>query len=111
MRSRWIDRTLARLVTAKAFHSRAAGDSWRRHRRAVHDRWFTFDTETTALFGGRLFVKGGAEGVHCAALLNWPGRRHQSDDGSGRAADVAMAAVIGRFFSRPMRRTNVCQGW
>lgn len=58
----------------------------------------TFDTEATALFAGRLFVKGGAEGVHCLALPeSGLGIAIKCDDGAGRGADVAAAAVVEAF--------------
>ncbi len=57
-----------------------------------------FDTEVQASFGRRLFVKGGAEGVYCAAFPELGlGVALKCDDGAGRAAEVAMAAVIAAF--------------
>jgi L-asparaginase II len=50
------------------------------------------------LFGERVFVKTGAEGVYCAAL---PGEglgiALKCDDGAGRAAQAIMAVLIVRF--------------
>ncbi|MBL8590554.1 MAG: asparaginase [Methylobacteriaceae bacterium] len=57
-----------------------------------------FDTEVMCAFGARAFVKTGAEGVHCAAFPELGlGVAIKCQDGAGRAADVAMAAVIARF--------------
>jgi L-asparaginase II len=49
-------------------------------------------------FGQRAFIKTGAEGVYCGALpeLGY-GIALKCDDGAGRAAEVAMAALIERF--------------
>ncbi len=57
-----------------------------------------FCTEIMKLFGTRVFVKTGAEGVFCGAL---PGQglgiAIKCDDGAGRAAETVMAAIIARF--------------
>ncbi len=57
-----------------------------------------FDTRLMSLLGARAFTKTGAEGVYCAALpeLGY-GIALKCDDGAGRAAEVALAALIGRF--------------
>ena len=48
-----------------------------------------------ALFGGRLLVKTGAEGVFCAALPETGlGIALKCDDGATRASETMMAAVI-----------------
>src|SRR5215467_14497601 len=67
--------------------------------------WFVagtgrFCTEVMQLFGQRVFVKTGAEGVYCAALPE-PGLgiAVKCDDGASRAAQAIMAAVIVRFLS------------
>ena len=45
--------------------------------------------------GGRIFVKTGAEGVFCAAVPELGlGIALKCDDGAGRAADAAIAAVL-----------------
>ncbi len=50
------------------------------------------------LFGERVFVKTGAEGVYCGALPQQGlGIAIKCDDGAGRAAQAIMAAVIARF--------------
>jgi L-asparaginase II len=50
------------------------------------------------LFGARVFVKTGAEGVYCGALPQQGlGIAIKCDDGAGRAAQAIMAALIARF--------------
>ena len=57
-----------------------------------------FDTVLMDAMRERAFVKVGAEGVYCAALpeLGY-GVALKIDDGAGRAAEVAMAALIERL--------------
>jgi L-asparaginase II len=54
-----------------------------------------FDTEVMQVLGARAFLKVGAEGVYCASF---PGQGFgvalKCDDGTTRAAEVMMAAVI-----------------
>jgi L-asparaginase II len=65
--------------------------------------WFVagtgrFCTEIMQLFGERVFVKTGAEGVYCAALpREGLGIAVKCDDGASRAAQAMIAAVIARF--------------
>ena len=65
--------------------------------------WFVagtgrFCTEIMQLFGQRIFVKTGAEGVYCAALPQQGlGIAIKCDDGASRAAQAIIAAVIARF--------------
>jgi len=57
-----------------------------------------FCTEIMGRLGERVFVKTGAEGVFCAAIPSRGlGVALKIDDGAGRAAEVAMAALIGRL--------------
>jgi L-asparaginase II len=57
-----------------------------------------FCTEIMAIFGARVFVKTGAEGVYCGALPELGlGIAIKCDDGAGRAAQAIMAALIARF--------------
>jgi L-asparaginase II len=57
-----------------------------------------FCTEIMKLFGARVLVKTGAEGVYCAALPEQGiGIALKCDDGATRAAEVATAAMIARF--------------
>lgn len=57
-----------------------------------------FCTEVMMLFGARVLVKTGAEGVFCGALPEQGlGIAVKCDDGGTRAAEVTMAALIARF--------------
>ena len=57
-----------------------------------------FDTDLMGKMGAAVFAKGGAEGVWCAALPALGlGVALKCDDGAGRAAEVAMAAVLTRL--------------
>ena len=57
-----------------------------------------FDTDLMRLFGARVFIKGGAEGVCCAALPEAGlGFAVKADDGAGRAAHVMIAKLIARL--------------
>lgn len=57
-----------------------------------------FCTEIMKLFGARLFVKTGAEGMFCGALPE-PGLgiAVKCDDGAGRASEAVTASLIARF--------------
>jgi L-asparaginase II len=57
-----------------------------------------FCTEIMQMFGARVFVKTGAEGVYCGALPG-PGLgiAIKCDDGAGRAAQLIMVAMMARF--------------
>jgi L-asparaginase II len=58
-----------------------------------------FDTDVMTLLEGAALVKGGAEGVHCAAIPSRGfGIAVKCDDGSARASDAMMAAVLARLF-------------
>ena len=65
--------------------------------------WFVagtgrFCTDVMQLFGERVFVKTGAEGVYCAALPQQElGIAIKCDDGASRATQAIMAAMIARF--------------
>jgi L-asparaginase II len=64
-----------------------------------------FCTEITTLFGARVFVKSGAEGMCCAALPEQGlGIAVKCDDGAGRAAEVMMAATIARYLKSDAER-------
>lgn len=57
-----------------------------------------FDTEAMTIACGRAVVKGGAEGVHVAALpATGLGIAIKIEDGAGRAASAVMAALLIRF--------------
>ena len=57
-----------------------------------------FDTLSMEALGPRAFVKTGAEGVYCASFPELGlGAAIKCQDGAGRAAETAMAAVLARF--------------
>lgn len=57
-----------------------------------------FDTDVMLALGARAFVKTGAEGVYCAAFPELGfGVALKVADGTGRAAQAVMAALIARF--------------
>lgn len=57
-----------------------------------------FDTRLMEALGSRVFVKTGAEGVHCAVLPEVGlGIAIKCDDGAKRAAEVTMATLIRRL--------------
>ncbi|HEX3349514.1 MAG TPA: asparaginase [Acetobacteraceae bacterium] len=57
-----------------------------------------FDNRLMTALGTRVFSKGGAEGVHCAAIPELGlGIAIKARDGAGRAAEVAMAALVARL--------------
>ncbi len=57
-----------------------------------------FDTRVIALSGGAVIVKGGAEGVHAAALpASGFGIALKIDDGGKRAREAAIAALLRRY--------------
>ena len=59
-----------------------------------------FDTEVMTILGARAFTKTGAEGVFCGALPEAGlGIAIKCDDGVGRAAESATAAVIARILT------------
>jgi L-asparaginase II len=69
----------------------------------VRQPWYVagtgrFCTDIMQLFGERVFVKTGAEGVYCAALPQQGlGVALKCDDGASRAAQAITAALIARF--------------
>lgn len=59
-----------------------------------------FDTLAMELLGERAFVKTGAEGVYCGTLPELGlGLALKIDDGAGRAAEVAMGALLLQFLT------------
>ena len=59
-----------------------------------------FDTDAMTLFGKRLFIKTGAEGVFCAAFPELGlGVAIKCEDGAQRGPETAVAAVIDAFLS------------
>ena len=87
-------RTMSRERAAAAARLRAA---------CAAKPWFVagtdrFCTEIMKLFGHRVFVKTGAEGIYCGALPELGlGIAIKCDDGAGRAAETIMAAIIARL--------------
>lgn len=62
-----------------------------------------FDTRIMGACGGAVLSKCGAEGVAAAAIpAAGIGLAVKIDDGAGRAAEVAMAALLRRFLSPPL---------
>ena len=58
----------------------------------------SFDTHLMTAMGERVFSKGGAEGVWCAAVPELGlGVALKCDDGAGRAAEIALAALLRRL--------------
>jgi L-asparaginase II len=67
-----------------------------------------YDTEMLETFGKRLFVKGGAEGVICAALPDLGlGIAIKADDGSGRATEPLLSAVIDALLPMDERERTI----
>jgi L-asparaginase II len=93
----------AKFGTGQGVSQRRAEAAARLRQACAAKPWFVagtgrFCTEIMQLFGQRVFVKTGAEGVYCGAL---PGQglgiAIKCDDGAGRAASAIMAAMIARF--------------
>ncbi len=98
-------RAFARFATGRGLAPQRAAAAQRLRAACAAKPWFMagsgrFDTELMQHFGARVFVKGGAEGVHCGALpeLGY-GIAVKCDDGHGRAGEVMTAAVIARLLS------------
>ncbi len=61
-----------------------------------------FDTRVMERVGERAFCKGGAEGMHCAALpTQGLGIAIKIDDGHSRASEAVMAALLARWLDPP----------
>jgi L-asparaginase II len=79
-------RAAARIRAAIAAHPAMIGGAGR------------FDTQMMTLLGPRALTKAGAEGAYCAALPKLGlGLAVKADDGSARAAQIMIAALIARF--------------
>ena len=93
----------AKLATGGGLSPARAAAASRLRRACAAKPWFVagtgrFCTEIMELFGDRVFVKTGAEGVYCAALPHQGlGIAIKCDDGAARAAQAIMAAMIARF--------------
>src|ERR1043166_7079179 len=93
-------RAFARFATGRGLGAARAAAAQRLRAACAAKPWFVagtgrFDTALMEHFGARVFVKVGAEGVHCGALpeLGY-GIAVKCDDGQGRAGEVMMAATI-----------------
>ena len=93
----------AKFGTGRGLAPARARAAARFRRACAQQPWYVagtgrFCTDIMRLFGARVFVKTGAEGVYCGAL---PGEglgiALKCDDGGSRAAQAIMAAVIARF--------------
>jgi L-asparaginase II len=93
-------RAFARFGTGRGLAAGRAAAAARLRRACAAKPWFVagsgrFCTDLMEHFGERVFVKTGAEGVFCGALPEQGlGIAVKCDDGQGRAAEVAIAAVI-----------------
>jgi len=98
-------RGFARFVTGQGLAPERAKAAARLRAACVENPWHVagtgrFCTEVMQALGARAFVKTGAEGVYCAALPEQGlGIAIKCDDGAGRAAEVATAAVLSRFLT------------
>jgi L-asparaginase II len=96
-------RGFARFATGEGLSPARAAAARRLLQACVQKPWYVagtgrFCTETMQIFGARVFVKTGAEGVYGGALPEQGlGIAVKCDDGAGRAAQAIMAALIARF--------------
>ncbi len=96
-------RAFACFGTGQRLGSQRAAAARRLRAACAAKPWFVagsgrFCTSVMEHFGARVFVKTGAEGVFCGALPELGlGIAVKCDDGQGRAAEVATAAVIARL--------------
>lgn len=96
-------RAFARFATGRRLGATRAAAARRLRAACAAKPWFVagsgrFCTGLMEHFGARVFVKAGAEGVYCGALPDLGyGIAVKCEDGQGRAAEVAMAAVIARL--------------
>jgi L-asparaginase II len=100
---RALARAMARLADPGAL-APARAEAARRVRRAMAAHPFLvggtkrFCTGIMSVTGERALLKGGAEGVYCAALpAQGLGVALKIDDGASRAAEVAMGRLLRRF--------------
>jgi L-asparaginase II len=93
----------AKLATGQGLSPSRAAAATRLVRACMQQPWHVagtgrFCTEIMQIFGTRVFVKTGAEGVYCGALPEQGlGVALKCDDGASRAAQAIMAAMIARF--------------
>jgi L-asparaginase II len=106
----FLARGFARLATANGLPADLARATVRIRSAMVHAPDMIagsgcFDTLVTAAGAGALVVKSGAEGVAAAVLpTHGLGIAIKIDDGAGRAAEVALAALLGRLLDGPATR-------
>src|SRR6516165_2892298 len=92
----------AKFGTGRGMSGERARAAARLRQACANNPWYVagtdrFCTEIMQLFGERVFVKTGAEGVYCATLPQQGlGIAIKCDDGSSRAAQAITAAVIAR---------------
>jgi L-asparaginase II len=93
----------AKFATGHGLTRQRAAAAMRLREACARQPWYVagtgrFCTEIMQLFGARVFVKTGAEGVYCGALPELGlGIAIKCDDGAARAAQAIMAALIARF--------------
>jgi L-asparaginase II len=93
----------ARMVTTTGFGPERAKAARRLLAACMAEPFFVGGTGSAELAvmeaaPGRIFAKGGAEGVYCAAIPELGlGIALKCDDGAGRAAEAVVAAVLARL--------------
>ena len=93
----------AKFGTGRGLSPARAAAAGRLRQACAAKPWFVagsgrFCTEIMQLFGDRVFVKTGAEGVYCATLPQQGlGIALKCDDGAARAAQAVVATMIARF--------------
>ncbi|HUC50882.1 MAG TPA: asparaginase [Xanthobacteraceae bacterium] len=93
----------AKFATGQGLPQQRAAAAVRLRAACARQPWYVagtgrFCTEIMQIFGTRVFVKTGAEGVYCGALPEQGlGIALKCDDGASRAAQAIMAAVIARL--------------
>ena len=96
-------RGFAKFGTGRGLAPERAQAAARLRQACANEPWFVagtgrFCTDVMQRFGARVFVKTGAEGVHCGALPELGlGIALKCDDGASRAAQAIMAALIARL--------------
>ena len=94
----------ARLATGHGLPPQRAAAARRIYEAAVAEPFFVagsgrFCTEVMPLLKGAALLKGGAEGVFCAAIpARGLGVALKCEDGAPRASEAMMAAVLARLF-------------
>jgi len=93
----------AKFVTGQGLSPSRAAAAARLMRACAQKPWHVagtgrFCTEIMQIFGARVFIKTGAEGVYCGALPEQGlGIALKCDDGASRAAQAIIATMIARF--------------